>query len=520
MEFDKRLFIAGVVDKYDRRLLENRITKEGNVIACLSKDLTILEDNKLEKTDFITKDGRFYFGLIKSLKTKGFNTLDEVTILSNFNDEIIERFKEMGGIQTLNHMASIVSLNNFDTYLENLIKSNLLNKLYLDGFNLFNEIEIKDKKIKPFDLFQKMTSEQIIDFYDMRLSGFNTGEQSDVLEDEDISFNETFLDELEEGNDVGTSYADCGLDINGDQINGLRFLSNQTLGLHKKYLMMIAGFSSVGKSTIFITIIMSLLSQGEKVLIISNEEDVRRFKIKFICWILARYNRYFKLTKSKITAGNINEEDRRQLKIAMAYFNDNFKGKVKFVGIGNTDVNIMKKKIRNAHLRQGYSAFLIDTFKISEKSMTTERQDLALVRDSRELHNLCKKYNLIGMCSVQCSERFKGNLTLGAYCLSNSKQVKEILSQLFMMRTAYPEEFDPNSKYYCSPFRLKKVDDKWIEEEYVPNPENVYVIMCIEKNRDGVDTPSNGVSYLLEFQGQYSVFKEVAQVRTKHGLIQ
>ena len=25
------------------------------------------------------------------------------------------------------------------------------------------------------------------------------------------------------------------------------------------------------------------------------------------------------------------------------------------------------------------------------------------------------------------------------------------------------------SKYYCRPFRLKKVNDKWIEEEYKPD---------------------------------------------------
>lgn len=513
-------FLVGITDKYDSRLLEGRITKEGNVIGCLVKDITLLDDAKLCKEDFVTKDGRFYFAILQKLREKRFNNVDEVTILTSFKDQVIEKFNERGGYETLENLSSLMDLNNFDAYLESFVKSNLLNKLYLDGFNLFKEITIQDKKTIPFDLFKKMDSSQIVDFYDMQLSGYNTGESSEILEEEDIYFEDSFIDELEDGTDLGTSYADCGLDANGELINGLNFLSNQTLGLHPGYLMMIAGFSSVGKSTIFITLIMALISQGEKVVILCNEEDVKRFKIKFMCWMLARYNRYFKLTKQKLTAGDLTNEDKKQLKIAMNHFNDTYKGKVKFVGLANTDVKLMKKKIRDYHLRQGFSAFLVDTFKLSESSMNNERQDLALVRDSRELHNLCKKYNLIGMASVQCAERYKGTLTMNASVLSNSKQIKEILSQLFMMRSLYPEELDKDSKFYCSPFRSRNIDGKWIEESYDPDPNGVYVVLTIEKNRDGIDTPSNGVSYLLKFEGQYSVFKEVAKVRTKHGIIQ
>ena len=47
-------------------------------------------------------------------------------------------------------------------------------------------------------------------------------------------------------------------------------------------------------------------------------------------------------------------------------------------------------------------------------------------------------------------------------------RIKEILENLFLMRTVYAEELDEKSKFYCRPFRLKKVNDKWIEEEYKP----------------------------------------------------
>ena len=59
MSIDKSLFIAGVCEKYDERLLENRLSVEGNVIACLAKDITLIDDSKLNSKLFLTKDGRF-----------------------------------------------------------------------------------------------------------------------------------------------------------------------------------------------------------------------------------------------------------------------------------------------------------------------------------------------------------------------------------------------------------------------------------------------------------------------------
>lgn len=131
-------------------------------------------------------------------------------------------------------------------------------------------------------------------------------------------------------------------------------------------------------------------------------------------------------------------------------------------------------------MRYGYDTVLYDTFKIQEGDFSF-RQDLSLVRDSRELDKLAKKYNLIMLASVQLAEYMKGKLFLDASCLSNAKQIKEILENLFLMRTVYAEELDEKSKFYCRPFRLKKVNDKWIEEEYKPDPNAVWRMVLLRK---------------------------------------
>ena len=123
------------------------------------------------------------------------------------------------------------------------------------------------------------------------------------------------------------------------------------------------------------------------------------------------------------------------------------------------------------------------------------------------------------LASVQLAEYLKGKLFLDASVLSNAKQIKEILENLFLMRTVYDEELDEKSKYYCRPFRLKKVNDKWIEEEYHLDQAAVYRALFVEKCRNGANSSDNGIGYILKFDGDHCIFRETAQARFKHGEI-
>ena len=49
-------FISGC-EKYPKELLEGRQTIEGSVIACIAKDLLLLDECGLTGNDFITQDG-------------------------------------------------------------------------------------------------------------------------------------------------------------------------------------------------------------------------------------------------------------------------------------------------------------------------------------------------------------------------------------------------------------------------------------------------------------------------------
>ena len=513
-------FISGVKEKYPEALLSGRIEVEGNVLGCFFKDMLYLDEVKLDTDSFITQEGRFYYAMMKKLRQQGYTSLDEVTIMSSLPESVVEEYKELGSWETIQHQVDIINDKNFDTYLDNLYRENILLNMCRDGFNLEKPIEIRDKEVSPLKFLRTLTSEEVTDWYTNRIAEYGTGYSSKILEEEDLEFDDKFIESCKEGVSSGVSYANAGKDINGDDMNCFPYLSRQTIGLLEGKLHMLGGFSSTGKSTWWITILMAFLSQGRKVLIISNEETADKFKIKFMMWLLYKRNRYYKLNKKKMASGIIDEESMEQIKSIQQYWNEQgFKERIHFVSMNDADMGVVKKKIREYVLRYDYDTVLYDTFKIQESDYDGRRQDLSLVRDSRELDKLARKYNIIMLASVQLAESMKGQLFLSASTISQSKQIKEIAESFFLIRSAYDEELDPKSKYYCYPFQQKIVNGLWQEIPFEPDRSKVYRILFVEKNRNGADSPSTGVAYLLAFDGDHCVFRELAQCRPKHGEI-
>lgn len=521
MAIDKNAFLKGVTEKYPEELLEGRITVEGNVCASIFKDPLLLDENKLEPSDFLTKDGRFYFGLAKSLRKSGLVVFDEVGILSNSSENVIERFEDLGGFDTIENMTSIISLQNWDTFSDTLNRENIILKLYNNGFNLLKEVEYKDKKVVPIKLFRKMTSEQVLDWYDAFLSSYDTGYSSIVLEDEMIDIDDDFIDGIESGEEQGISFRSAGEDIDGNEMYCYPFISDEIGGYREGTFNLLCGHSSTGKSSMAIAIIMSMLSQGIKCLIISNEQKKKVFQTNFLVFLLYKRNHYYNLTKKKIMNGELNAEDKKQLASVQKYWRDQGYDKmVKFVSISDANTPTVKKKIRESVLRYGVGFCFYDTMKIDFSSTTDKKEYISLIQDSRDFDAIAKKYNIIVLASLQLSLATLGQLFLDGSALSGAKAVKECAESIIMMRTVYNEELIKGNKFFCEPFRSVKVEDKYVNQEYEADPTNVWRMVFIDKSRSSSNSSDTGVAYLFKMLGNYCVFKESAKCYPKHGRIQ
>ena len=513
-------YITGIEEKYPKELLEGRLTVEGNVIGCLYQDPLLIDEGNFKSTDFITSDGVFYFALAKQLRKAGYTVFDEVTILSTISDNIAESFAERGGYDTIKNLTDVVNIKNADIYLDNLYRENIMLGMYNDGFNMLKTVDWNGKEIVPYKLFRKMDSESTLDWYESRLSSYGTGFSSKVLEEGYIDFDDKYFEKMDSGEETGVPFDFAGDDINLESMRCLPFLSSQIGGYYDGTFNVLAGHSSVGKSAIWTTIIMALAHYDRKVLIISNEQKMRVFQDNFLLFILYKYFRYYSITKKKIRTASLSDEDKKMRAKAQAYWRENYKDKIKFIAIADADMKLVKKKIRENVLINGFDTILYDTMKIDLNENPNNQFWIKLIQDSREFDKIAKKYNIIMLASLQLAMNTKGKLFLDGSELSTSKQAIEVMESLLMMRSVYSEEIDKeNKKYYCRPFRLIKTDNGWVEEEYEPDPTGIYKAVFVAKSRNGQNSNDSGVGYLLKFNGSLGIFQEVAQARFKHGVI-
>ena len=496
------------------------MTVEGNVIACCYIDPLLIDECDFKSTDFITSDGTFYYSLAKQLRKQGYTVFDEVTILSSVSENIAEAFQERGGFETIKNMTDVVNVKNAEIYLDNLYRENIILGMCNDGFNLLTPVDWNGKEVIPLKLFRKMDSESVLDWYESKLSAYGTGFTSRVLEEDYIDFDDEYFESMDSGEDTGIPFDIAGDDINLEEMRCLPFLSNQIGGYYDGTFNVLAGHSSVGKSAMWTTIAMALAYRGRKILIISNEQKKKVFQDGFLVFILYKYFRYYDITKKKIRNASLSDKDKEMRKKAQEYWRKNYKDKIKFISIADADMKLVKKKIRENVLSYGFDTVIYDTMKLDFDDTNNNQTWVSLIKDSREFDKIAKKYNIIMLASLQLAMNSKGKLFLDGSELSMSKQSIEVMETLLLMRSVYTEEVTKdNKKFYCNPFRLKKTDSGWVEEEYDPDPSTVYKALFVGKGRNGSNSNDTGVGYLLAFDGGHGIFREVAQARFKHGWI-
>lgn len=518
------LYITGVEQKYPKELLEGRVNIEANVIACMIDDMLLADDTNIDGTKFITRDARLIYSIISALRAKKVSVFDEVSIMTYVSEELREALDEVGGYKAVHDMASVVNVENYASYLDDLLKSNIILDMHRFGFNLLEPIDDKGKKIKPLKLFAKMSSDQVTDWYISKLEGFSCGYSSKVLEEEELDITDEFIESLVEGEEASCPIEFFDDDCNGDPVPALSYFSKAINGIPDG-LTMLGGFSNVGKTTLILTMLYSLLHSGRKCMVISNEQRSKNFKIGFLLLVLTKHFKYFNLTKTKLTNGNITDEDQKYIKMAQDYWRENYKGRMYFISIPDSDVSLAIKKFRMGILNKGINTLVYDTFKLDFSNNGEDSSWISLIKDSRRFESLARTYpGTQIICSLQLAINSVGKLFLDSSVLSMSKQIKEVCDLMILVRPMYTEEFNQNEdKYYCRPFRTvyHKGTDSWSDDPWMPKQDVVYRAVFIEKSRNSGNVSSDtGIGYIFSFRGEWGIWNDVAKARFRHGYIQ
>ena len=147
---------------------------------------------------------------------------------------------------------------------------------------------------------------------------------------------------------------------------------------------------------------------------------------------------------------------------------------------------------------------------------------LSLIRDSREIDYCMKKFDMIGLISLQISSATKGKTWIDESCISQSKQLIEVFETCLMMRNLYgTQELIQGDKFFINPFqRVKnKETGKWEKKPFLPDPDANYKILYITKNRAGKNSEMTSEVLLLRADTHLAVFHEEAWARGVRGYI-
>ena len=476
------------LEKCLQTINKNRDEIEAPFVFCFWKDPDLYDDYRFinDKKDETLKseDARFYFNLGKALYNAGFRKFDNITVYNFLQDKptVKEAFENYGGYREVESLKQLVNTENVDAYFDKIAKLNTLDMLCRFTFNSFEDVS----------KFDKMTSQQVYDFFEYKLSDISITSTHDV-EEESLVIDDDFIEECNTGDAVGISYAkNCPI------------LNYLTLGVPLGEMFMIAGHSGVGKSSFaFENIILPMTEDGVKVSIVSNEMRSKDYKIMLLAHILTKELNYWGLTRKQIKMGHFNEEQRTMLDKAKAISKEKYSN-LGFIKLFDNDIGKVLKYIKKKSKR-GYQVFVWDTMK-SDDSLD-EKMFLQLLMNSRKVFQLASKENISIITTYQLALYTVNQRYLDASCLANGKQIKEVFSEMVDMRQLWQDEYT-GCKYDCKVYQLQKNEEgKYtkVKKMIDLDPNKKYIVAFLDKTRNDEDKQQ----VLYEVNGRFNSWKEI-----------
>ena len=466
-------------------LLEKRNIVECNFIFSLYKDPDLFQDYKhveLEN-DIITEDGIFYYGLGLGLIKAGFNTFDAMSITTFLTDkkDIKKEYESRGGYKSVQEITSLVSVENIDTYYDDLVKNNMLIRLHSKGFDILSKL----------DKFKAMTSEEVYDWFEYQLADISVG-KIDKVQIEDLSQGyDDWMKRIESGQNIGYKI-------------GSGLLDYKIAGIHKG-LTLYAGGIGQGKSSSSIPLfILPAIEHGNDVTILCNEQTSDEYRSMIIATVLfGKIKGVTGMNRMSITLGKFDDNKRDKLKEAAEWLKKQ-PGKIKFIEL--EDYNTAKiKKIIKKQSRLGCGYFIFDVLK--SVSNTDERAWAVLLDASQTLATLAKNEKVAIIATVQLASDSMFRKYLDLSSIGKSRGIAECATTVLGFRPVLSDELEK-----MKPYKWEKVGEKKIKKTYDLDPEKHYIVQFIMKNRWG----DVNEQIVQEFDQNFNVIRDVGYYKVAY----
>ena len=477
------------IDKVPEELLEKRDMIECNFIFSLYKEPDLFDDykNVESASDIITKDGMFYYNLGLSMIKAGYQKFDSMSFVTFLEGKktLKRKYEELGGYKTIQEITSVVSVDNIDTYYDDLVKSNMLIRLHNKGFNVLENLH----------RFKDASSEQVYDFFEYQLADVA------ITKIEKIK-----VENLSEGYDDWITRIESGKN-QGYKI-GSKMMDYKLAGIHKGLTLYLGGIGQGKSSSSVPLFILPAIENGNDICILCNEQTSDEFRSMIIATVLfSRLSGVRGMNRMTLTLGNLDDEKRKYIKEAADWIKKQ-PGKIRFVELENYDtVNI--KKIIKKQAKTGCGYFIFDVLKSVNDA---DDKAWALLSDTAKMLSVVAKNEDVAIiANAQLAADSMNRTYLDLSAVGKSRAIAECATTVIGFRPIMNNEIE-----HIKPYKYKKNPDGTnndkVRETYNLDPEKHYIMQFIMKNRWG-DIQDQIVQ---EFNQSFNTIKDIGYYRASY----
>lgn len=442
---------------------DKKKTTESYVVLSMFKNTDLYIDSNVTLETFNVPVWKYYFTLLKKAVEKEIKVIDEISlgvIISEGGKELQDNYQKYGGWETIEQGKDLVIEDNFNSYLQELKKINAILSLVKVGFKIDTVDKFNNTMALTLEGIQEMAEKTIANCF-------------------------TDIDDNEKVEDLSDGLWQVVLDANEELYRGFPYNSplwnEYTNGMSLGNITMLSANSGVGKTFLTVAqVFPTFVAEGinEKLTILANEEDSRKWKQAIIVWVANNiYNGSF--DKRRFNKGRFNTDELALLKKSTEWLKERMASKqIEFVAFSSFSMKKAIKVIRKQAITKDVKYFILDTLK-SDSDSENEQIWLELQKNMVKLYDAIKSQTLNRHVFVtyQLGKSAMNKRYLDQSSLGVSKNVVDVVSTLLLARKALDSEKGDGG------VQVREVGNESIVK-YM-NKEKDYFIIFIGKNRMG-----------------------------------
>ena len=446
-----------------KQILEYKLGAEASIVAMIYKNPDLLRETNLELNDIHNNCWRVYFEIARDLIINEKKiTLSEVDIglyLEKHPKLADKYYNEYGGYQTIESAGAYIKEENFESYVRDLRKWNVVAKLVKHGFPC--------DKARLSEICD-MSAEELYDEYTVYLNDIFANIDNNIKSYNGFDGMKTLIDELDAGKNVGIPFANCEI------------LNKETGGMLGGNIIGFGASSGVGKSTLSINYVFpTVMKHDLKALFIINEEDEQKFRKEALIWYCSNILKH-PIPKRVLRDGNFDKETKEILYKAAEWFeSQKEKRHITIIPLEQYTARTVIKLIKK-YTKMGVDVIVLDTLKESYDSRDKESWK-SLMTDCVDFYDCIKHTDtcmIITYQLVKNKSKYLTNADIGI-----SKGILDIFSlNIFFRRPLQTEYEGGKDELYC----YNPIKNSTSKIEFKLNKDKHYMIGFISKNRFGM----------------------------------